>query len=121
MSENIPPSPQAPWQRPIQSPSVQTLGGDGAIDLVPDTTYLVQETPKVGASFYSLTLPNGNHRRQFKRIYVPSEHVPNTAPFKLTGAFAGFDFLMFNNEAFSAVLEWDGSGWQFIGGNASRQ
>lgn len=118
---DIPPSPQAPWQRPVQSPAVQTITGDDAIDLVKDTTYLVQETPKVGADFYSVTLPDGNHRRQFKRIYIPAENIPNTAEFKLTGTFAGFDFLMFNNAAFSAVLEWDGSGWQFIGGNASQQ
>jgi len=38
----------------------------------------------------------------------------------MSGTFVGFTALRFNNQAWSAVLEWDGAGWQLIGGNAEQ-
>jgi hypothetical protein len=112
------PAPTPPWLRPVQSFAVQNCFGDDAIDLGMDVTYLMQTSPKSDNSPYRLTLPNGNYQRQFKRVYVHSSTAANTAPFLLVGAFVGFASLIFNNTAFSAVLEWDGGAWQFAGGNA---
>jgi hypothetical protein len=92
----------------------ETISGDGTINLNVDTTYL----DKTAGGPYTVVLPNGNHRRQIKRIYVPGGSQPTTATFNVTGLFVGFTSLQFTTIATSAVLEWDGAKWQSIGGNA---
>jgi len=117
MNQNVP-APQPPWSRPMQSPMVQTIVSDDAIDLTTDASYINCVTPKAGGGPYLLTIPDGNVRRQTKRIFVVGSTIAATAPFKLTGTFAGFSYITFNNAATSAILEWDSTAWAFIGGNA---
>lgn len=115
---NCPPSPIPPWHRPVQSGRVQTIKGTGSVDLMSDTTLLVatvNNPPKP----ISVTLPNGNFQRQMKRIYIPGDQIANSESFNVTGKYAGYDTLTFNQLGFSAVLEWDGATWQIIGGNAT--
>lgn len=117
MSANVPPSPVPPWQRPVSSPLTQTLSDAGAIDLNCDTTYLDAANGATGDPF-ALTIANGNYKRQTKRIYVKAERVAQgTAVWNLAGTFTGLASLTFNEDGYSAVLEWDGSGWHLIGGN----
>jgi hypothetical protein len=125
MNDNTsPPSPTPPWAREVQSPQTQTITGDGAISLTVDVTYLQQANPKDPQNLdtpYALTLPSGNYLRQNKRIFVPGSLSSTTAPFQVAGTFTGFGSLLFNRQGWSAVLEWDGSGWSLIGGNALPQ
>jgi hypothetical protein len=91
----------------------------GLSPLTQDVTYLATETAKEDPDDpYVVALPDGNYKRQSKRLYIPSEIRETTAPWKVTGTFAGFGFLGFNGIAMAAVLEWDGSGWHLVGGNA---
>ena len=114
---NCPPSPIPPWARDVQSPLVDTLYQNGTLLLDPDISYLRAAAP---AGPYSVVLPNGNYRKQMKRIYVPTDLVATTAVWTVTGTFAGgFTKLTFNNVGFSIFLEWDSAGWQVIGGNAT--
>lgn len=115
---SVVPAPQPPWSRPVQSPYVQIMQGDGVIDLTTDLTLLSQPTPKVGANHYFVTLPNGFYLRQQKRIYIQGNMLNATAQFLVVGSIAGCASLLFNNAAFSVQLEWDGFTWQNIGGNA---
>ena len=107
-----------PWQRLSQSPLPQTCVGADTINLGPDLTYLNQVTPNVDGTPYMLALPDGNYLRQTKTIYVLGSAAAATAPWLLTGTFAGFNSLLFNTTALEAVLEWDGSAWHLIGGTA---
>lgn len=118
------PSPVPPFHRDTQSPQTQTLMGDGAISLTMDTTYLVQDAPKDPQNPdtpYALTLANGSFKRQVKRIYVPNANADTTAKFEVSGTFVGSATLLFSPIGWSAVLEWDGSGWHLVGGNAEPQ
>ena len=112
------PSPIPPWHRPVQTPLVQVITGDDEVNLGVDTTYLVQETQQDGDAPYLVTLPDGNYLRQIKRIYVRGDVQPTSAPFKMSGTFVSGAFFLFNTTATAAVLEWDGTAWQLIGGNA---
>lgn len=116
-TSNCPPSPTPPWSRPVQSPATQTITGDDNISLTMDVTYLDSTT--VGAAPYEVTLPDGNYKRQMKRIYIPGKNQATTAEFRVTSPnFVGFTSLLFNSIGTSAVLEWDGSAYHLIGGNA---
>lgn len=119
---NCPPSPEPPWARAVQSPQTQLLGGAGVVSLTVDVTYLSQTAinpqDQSGNGPYAVTLPNGNYKRQYKRIFVVAGNAATTATFTVTGTFVGFTSLTFNTLAWSAMLEWDGAGWQWIGGNA---
>jgi hypothetical protein len=117
MSETTVPSPVPPWQRPVQSPNVQTLTGAGDIALVFDVTYLDKQL-EAETEPYAVVLPDGNLKRQSKRIYIPKGNVGNSAEFSVSGTFVGFASLLFNNISTSAILEWDGAGWHLAGGNA---
>ena len=121
-----PPSPIPPWDRPVQTPTVQIMTEDlvaNGISLNSDVTYLVSDIPKDAlnlADAYQVALPNGNYKRQIHRIFVRGDHVLTTAAFEVAGAFVGFTKLRFFTDAngMSAVLEWDGTAWHLIGGNA---
>ena len=122
------PSVQPPWKRPVESPQTNTLYGNATIVLTYDTTYLNQTAPLYNNANppavipYTVALPNGNYTRQIIRIYVTDTNVGGsatpTAAFNVAGNFAGFTSLTFNTIGFSAVLEWTGSRWSLIGGNA---
>jgi hypothetical protein len=87
-----------------------------------DTTYLVSNTPKDPANPqvpYLVVLPTGLYKRQIKRIYIPTDCVPTTPKFQVQGIFNHAIGYLFDAVGTSAVLEWDGSGWQLIGGNAA--
>lgn len=118
---NCPPSPEPPWARATQSPLVQTLV-DTSVPIVldPDITYLNQ-TQAAGAPITNaMVLPNGNHLKQMKRIYVVSQSIASTATWVVAGLFAGgFTKLKFDTLGYSAFLEWDGTAWQLVGGNAA--
>lgn len=122
MSENIIPSPTPPWHRPVLSPNVETLTEDndaGTISLTVDTTYLETDVLKATPTDpYVVALPAGNYQRQYKKIYVPKAYEITTAPWKVTGTFVGFTYLLFDNIGRAAILEWDGEGWHLAGGNA---
>lgn len=127
MSEPYPPSPTPPWARPVQSPSIQYLYDDTSvgdeITLNEDTTYLVSTTPKDPLDLdvpYELLLPDGTYPRQTKRIYVQKTNSLTTAKWQVTGTIVGCTSLVFDTIGWSAVLEWDGSGWQQVGGNCGR-
>jgi len=123
MSDSIIPSPIPPWHRPVVSPNVETLTEDndnGTMSLSMDTTYLNTSVLKQNHEDpYVVALPDGNYKRQIKRIYIPKAIENTTAPWKLTGTFVGFAWLRFDNIGRAAVLEWDGAGWHLIGGNAA--
>lgn len=124
MNEPIIPSPTPPWHRPVQSPSTQSMNGenyDNVISLTMDTTYLDTDTWKDADDHtvpHVAELPDGNYKRQIKRLYVPKDKENTTALWQVTGTFVGFATLKFDNIGRAAVLEWDGAGWHLIGGNA---
>lgn len=114
------PAPRAPWAREVQSPLAQTLV-DAAVSLAldPQVTYLAAYQSQAQPITYNLQLPPGNYPQQFKRLYIPTNYIAQTATWTITGTFAGgFTSLTFNSQGYAALLEWDGSGWQMIGGNA---
>jgi len=113
------PAPLPPWLRPVVSSDINIITGNDTINLGCDTTYLEQATPNAGGVPYVVVLPNGIFLRQIIRIYIPGNFVTGgTASFKVTGTLVGTNSLVFNSAATSAVLEWDATGWQLIGGNA---
>lgn len=118
---NCPPSPTPPWSRPTQSPLNQMLV-DTAVPIVldPDITYLNQSQSQSAPINNAMVLPNGNYLKQMKRIYIPGSAIATTATWILSGTFAGgFGHLTFNTIGTAAWLEWDGTSWQLIGGNAA--
>jgi hypothetical protein len=127
MSDTIPtpfPSPVPPWHRPVQSPTTQEINesliADG-ISLNTDVTYLNSSVPLNAEDLtapYVVALPNGNYKRQIKRIFIKRPDNNPTAVFSITGTFIGFTSLLMKDIATAAVLEWDGLGWHLIGGNA---
>lgn len=115
------PAPLAPYERLTQSPLSNTIGDASIpnIPLSPEVTYLIGTAAAAPGGSYALTLPPGNTQQLFKRIYIPGGSVAGTATWVITGTFAGgFTKLTFNALATAAVLEWDSSSWQLIGGNA---
>jgi hypothetical protein len=115
------PAPLAPYERLVQSPLANIIGDASIINipLSPEVTYLQGAATAAPGGTYALTLPPGNTQQLFKRIYIPGALVVGTATWVITGTFAGgFTKLTFNALATSAVLEWDGSSYQLIGGNA---
>lgn len=113
---NCPPSPIPPWDRAVQSPLIDTLVQNGTLLLDPDVSYLVAALPN---GPFAVVLPNGNYLKQMKRIYVPATSAANSATWVVSGTFsAGYTTLMFNSLGLSAFLEWDGGGWQYLGGSA---
>jgi len=117
------PSPIPPWCRPIVSPLTQYMTDGGVVDLGTDTTYLNQsvagtETQNAATlGNYVITIADGNYKRQIKRIYILGSAQPTTAGWECYGTFVGCNSLQFNNASTAAVLEWDGTAWQIIGGN----
>jgi hypothetical protein len=113
------PSPIPPWDRSIQSPLTQTLTGEGIVDLTKDVTYLNSQVHQTGDVPYAVDLPDGDFPRRIHRIFIFGAALPFTASFRVSGNFAGaINFLNFSSIATSAMLEWDGTCWQLIGGNA---
>ena len=110
-----------PWERTVKTPLCQIIGEDGTAILGHSTTYLSSTTPAESGDPYSIVLPDGNYRRQIKEFFIPGANLPGTAQFVVTGTFAGFSSLLFDSIGTSAVLEWDGSAWHLIGGNATTQ
>ena len=117
------PSPTPPWHRPVQSPNVETFTEDNdgdVLSLTMDVTYLNTNVLKTDpAAPYLAVLPDGNYLRQMKRIHIPKARETDTVPWKVTGTFVGFGWLVFNHIGRSAVLEWVGEAWTLIGGNAA--
>ncbi len=125
LDSTVVPSPTPPWRRPVKSPQVQIVTGNDTISLGVDVTYLQsivqpQPVPPATTGIYTVALPNGNFMRQMHRIYIPTAQQPGSAPFRVTGAFNGFTSLLFNSAAISAVIEWDGSGWILVSGDAQK-
>ena len=118
MSDPVAPQPIPPWHRPIDSPVVQELTEAGAINLACDTTYLISTA---SGDPISATLPDGNFKRQTKRIYIPGDIQNTTASWRISGTFVGFATLLFDTIGWSAVLEFDGDGWHLVGGNAKAE
>ena len=90
------------------------------MSLTSDPSYLdrLGQNPSVPVN---ITIPDGNHKGQSKRIYIRGEKLATTETFILSGNFAGFTSLTFDGVGFSAVLEWDGSSsWLFLAGNAAQ-
>lgn len=115
------PSVSPPWSRPTVSPQIQYLFDSGVVVLTCVTTYLTQATPADPDNLdtpYALTIADGNYRQQRKEIFIPGDFVATTAPWNLTGTFGGFTSITFNTLGTSAILNWDGSAWQLVGGNA---
>ncbi len=119
------PSQPPPWHRPVQSPDTQTINEDlvsNGISLNSDVTYLNSTTPKNASDLteaYDVALPDGNYKRQIKRIFVKSDNFSTTARFKITGTFNSTTAYTFGiDDGQNAVFEWDGSAWHLIGGNA---
>ena len=121
------PSPVPPWHRPVQSPDTQTINEslvEDGISLNNDVTYLDSIVPFDStneALAYEVTLPDGNYKRQIKRIFIPNANYGTTAAFEVVGTIVGATKLRFDKETggTSVVLEWDGSAWHLIGGNAA--
>ena len=113
MSAPVIPSPMPPYSRSGAS-AWQILEDDGAVKLTVLPTYLVATTAKTA------TLADGTVRQQRKNIFIPADMLATTGEWTVTGTFAGFGSMNFNGIAFAAELEWDGSGWQMIGGNAQQ-
>ena len=123
------PSPIPPWKRAVSSPRTNTISSAGTIDLNYDTTYFDTQTSNNDGGTpskniaWGIVLPAGNYKRQIIRLYIPGKNISTSpATFSVTcapGVGAGFTTLLFNNIGTSAVLEWDGSAWQLIGGNAT--
>ncbi len=117
------PSPLPPWHRDNYTGITETLDGDGEASIGCDTTYLSSIVPKDEDDSdvpYLVTLPDGTVQRQTKTIHVPAGNAATTAKFKVTGTFVGFSALLFSTIAWSAMLQWDGAGWHWIGGNAQQ-
>lgn len=117
-ASNCPPSPTPPWARPSQSPLTQVIVDNTVAQILldPNITFLNQ----VGGGPNSIALPNGAFLKQYKEIYIPTQTIATTATWNVAGSFAGgFTKLVFNALGYSALLQWDGAGWQLIGGNAA--
>jgi hypothetical protein len=112
------PSPTPPWARPVMSPMTESLQGDGTISLTVDTTYLDQTAAKDDGSPYAILLPDGNFIRQYKTLFVPKPNETSSALFRVTGTFTGFGTLLMGPTRTAAMLQWDGHGWHWVGGNA---
>jgi hypothetical protein len=94
------------------------------VSLNTNTTFLNTTTPKDAgdpAVPYIATLADGNYLQQRKSIMVPAATVENTALWRVTGNFVGFVSLLFDAIGTSAELIWDGAGWQYLGGNATKE
>lgn len=95
---------------------------DSAVPIVldPDVTYLNQTSPDSPLITNNMVLPNGNNVNQTKRILVSSATILTSATWVFAGAFAGgFTKLQFDRVGYNALLQWDGSGWQLLSGNAT--
>lgn len=113
---NCPPSPEAPWDRVAQSPLMDILVQAGTINLSLPTSYLQAQVP--GGPF-NVALPNGSYQGQMHQIYIPAPLPATTVTWIVAGTFSGgYTTLTFNGLATSALLAWDGAGWQLTGGNA---
>lgn len=123
-ASNAPPSPLPPWQRPTMSPNTQVLVDNTVAQIVldPDITFLNQPSPDSPLVVNTVALPNGNNVKQTKRIFIPSQTIATSATWLVKGTFAGgFTTLQFDRLGFNALLEWEGSAWSMIGGNATLQ
>ena len=118
-SESLfPPMPVPPFHRPVARTVHQTVTGDTVISLSGEVTYLNNTTSKTGGAPYEVTLPNGSYVGQMHQFFIPKSNALSTARFVVIGSFAHFTALLFNTRSHSAVLTWDGSGWNVVGGNA---
>lgn len=116
-ASNTPPSPQPPWSRESFRVGVQTLVDNGTIDITRRITQLDQTV--AGSSPYAITLPNGTYKGQIKEIEIPSANLTATSSWLLSGTFAKYTSLTFDSLGFNAMLRFDGTGWQLIGGNCT--
>lgn len=129
MSTDFCPSPTPPWHRPTLSPQTETFTEDndaGTLSLTMDVSYLDSAVLKAAPEDpYVAVLPDGNSKRQTKRLFIASDKAQTSAPWKITGRFADFGWLLFTKATglggMSAVLEWDGAAWFQLGGNAVPQ
>ena len=116
-----PPSPTPPWNRPLQCANAETLNQSGPISLTVDPSFLVRQavTPSVPQS---MTIPNGNFVGQVKTVIIPGAMLIGplgpSEVWNIAGAFSGYSSLTMNNTAFNAILQWDGTYWQLMAGNA---
>jgi hypothetical protein len=122
------PSPVPPWKRPAESPLSNTLFGDGTISFQFDTTYLNSTSIRtIGSppvvSPYVIQLPAAPYVRKIIRIYIPGQNITpfTTAQFSVVGTFVGFSSLLLGDVPTSngVALEWDGTGFHFLGGNCT--
>ena len=120
------PSPIPPWKRPVTNPRTNTISAAGTIDLSYDTTFFDTQTSNNDGATppnnipWGIVLPNGNFVRQSILLMIPGKNLPTSqATFVVTGTFAGFKTLLFNNIGFNAWLMWDGSSWQIQSGGAT--
>jgi hypothetical protein len=116
----VPPSQIPPWKRPLLTPQIQTVTGNATLSINYPYTQLIQATPPTSpATGYVVTLPGGAYVGQTLVIFIPGTSISTTANFILLGTFAGGNAsYRFNNAAYMAVLQWDGTSFQLIGGNA---
>lgn len=114
-----PPSRTPPYHRPIHQPAVDTLSTAGVIDLDVSHTYLIQGTPPTdGSNTFAVVIPNGLYVSQIKHVLLLPVKQYTATQFRVSGQFAEFKTLLFLNVGTSAVLQWDGMLWHFMGGNA---
>jgi len=117
----VPPSPVPPWHRPVVAPIAQTIIGDDTISLNELTSYLDQTTPKDAEDPtvpYELVLPDGNYSEQTKCLMIPGASIDDTAVWHVSGNFAGFIGLQFDDVHQAINLKWGNGAWHAMGGNA---
>lgn len=119
-ASNCPPSATPPWARESQSPLLQNLT-DATVPLVldPNVAYLNQTQSPTAPITNNMAMPNGAFTGATMRIMVVSAAIAQTVTWIFGGNFAGgFTKLTFNSLGYNAFLQWDGTAWQLLSGNA---
>ncbi len=116
-ANNAPPSPTPPWSREPFRIGTQTLVDAGNIDITRQITLLDQSIP-IADPGYSVTIADGTYKGQAKTIFIPKSAIATSANWMLSGTFSGFTSLKFSPIGTSALLFWDGTGWQITAGSA---
>lgn len=112
---SAPPSKIPPYHRPIVQLERETLTAAGTVSK--EVCYLNATS---GGPF-DVVLENGTFERQWCQVFILGENARKgiSADFYLVGNFAGgFNAAHLSNTGTSLTVEWDGSTWQFLGGNA---
>jgi len=93
----------------------ETLTGSGSVNPAKFLTLLASTS----GGPYAITIAAGTYIGQLKYLNSP---VTTTQNFVLTGALAGIAQIEFGTAGggvgYTALLQWDGAKWQWLGGNA---